>query len=141
MACPFCAHHAIVIIRSTPSRPAPEMNALLAPPEGSTPHDQREYAVAAVSVQRGARASEVTQALSAISTGTVATSNSWQTWKKRRTYAFLATLMVVRLVVADRDSAQRGVSQSSRPMTRSAVYALVKRSVARGQHQGTITGA
>jgi len=110
-----------------------EMDALLAAPERFTPQGQREHALLLFLYNSGARASEAAQlTIRDLDWHARCVQLLGKGGKLRTCPLWPATLKVLRLTVAERDGAQRVfLNRVGQPMTRSGVYALVKRSAVR----------
>ena len=110
-----------------------EMNALLATPEHSTPQGQREHALLLFLYNSGARVSEAAQL--------IIRNVDWhgrcvellgKGGKLRTCPLWPATLNALRTIVGERDATQRVfLNRVGQPVTRSGIYALVKRTAAR----------
>lgn len=111
----------------------PQMNAILAAPRRATAQGQREHALLLFLYNSGARASEAAQltikdidwhARSVVLLG--------KGGKRRTCPLWSATLTALRAIVGDRTPTERTfLNREGQPITRSGIYALVKRSVAR----------
>lgn len=112
-----------------------EMNALLAAPERTTAQGQRDHALLLFLYNSGARASEAAQlTIRDLDWHARCVQLLGKGGKLRTCPLWPATLTALRLTVAERDGAQRVfLNRVGQPMTRSGIYALVKRSVARAR--------
>lgn len=110
-----------------------EMNALLAAPERFTPQGQREHALLLFLYNSGARASEAAQlTIRDLDWHARSVQILGKGGKLRTCPLWPATVEVLRVMIAERAPTQRVfLNRSGQPLTRSGIYALVKRSAAR----------